>query len=254
MKRFAVILSALLMLVTLSAVSPAEQVLTTSPETGEIPMTITVKTGDHYLQPLTFVMVRRVDSPPQMAFWIEDTDGGFIDTLYVSLKAGTQGWTTLPWEKGEIRREYSVPFWAHRRGVIYPDGLYLPTIDEPLPDVVTGATPTADFTLETKAPSAPRRFVVLAEFNAPCDFNDVYPADNRPGEPGYTGGKWGSGQPAMVYAATVDLDDGVFTYEMVPLGISSPDGSGGGLTRDFSTLTTAPDILKGITITIGPGD
>jgi len=136
--------------------------------------------------------------------------------------------------------------------VIYPDGLYLPTIEDPLPDAVTGATPEDDFILETKAPSSLRRFVVMAEFNLPCDFNDVYPEDNTPGEPGYTGGKWGSGQPALVYVATVDLDSGIYTYEMTPIGISSPDGSDGELNEDLSTLTTAPDILGGITVTIEP--
>ena len=136
--------------------------------------------------------------------------------------------------------------------MIYPDGLYLPTIEDPLPDAVTGATPEDDFILETKAPSSLRRFVVMAEFNLPCDFNDVYPEDNTPGEPGYTGGKWGSGQPALVYVATVDLDSGIYTYEMTPIGISSPDGSDGELNEDLSTLTTAPDILGGITVTIEP--
>jgi len=63
-------------------------------------MTIRVETGDHYTQLLVFAMVRQVYSPPQIAFWIEDTDGVFIDTLYVSLKAGTQGWNTLPWKRG----------------------------------------------------------------------------------------------------------------------------------------------------------
>lgn len=116
MTRCAVVLCACIMLVRLSGVSPAESILTTSPGTGDIPMTIRVETGDQYTQPLVFAKVRRVDSPPQIAFWIEDINGTFIDTLYVSLKAGTQGWSTLPWEKGEIRREYSLPYWAHKRG------------------------------------------------------------------------------------------------------------------------------------------
>ena len=252
MKRYAVFLCALLMCVSLSAVSRAQLIFETDPEAGEVPMTIRVETGDHYTQELVFGMGRRVDSPPQMAFWIEDTDGAFIDTLYVSIKAGTQGWVTLPWNRGEIRRMSSLPYWAHRRGVIYPDGLYLPTIEDPMPDAVTGATPGEDFILKTKAPPGFCRFTVLAEINLPCDFNDVYPADNEPGDPGYSGGEWGSGQPAMVYAATVDFDGGVYTFEMVPIGISSPDGSSGELTEDFSSLTSALDIIQGITVTVEP--
>lgn len=40
------------------------------------------------------------------------------------------------------------------------------------------------------------------------------------------------------------------TYEMTPIGISCPDGSGVELNKDFSTLTTAPNIQERITITV----
>jgi hypothetical protein len=35
---------------------------------------------------------------------------------------------------------------------------------------------------------------------------------------------------------------------------TSPDGKSGGLNEDLFTLTTAPDILEGITVTIEPRD
>ena len=60
----------------------------------------------------------------------------------------------------------------------------------------------------------------------------------------------GSGQPAVVYAAQVDLNSGEKAFEAKLIGHSSPDGSDGKITADTSTLTTALNIVKKITINI----
>ncbi len=52
----------------------------------------------------------------------------------------------------KIRRPESLPYWSHRRGVVYPDGLYMPTRENPLTDAVTAASPEGNFRLGTKAP------------------------------------------------------------------------------------------------------
>ena len=43
--------------------------------------------------------------------------------------------------QGGNRRKEALPYWCHRRGVVYDDGLYLPTKSQPLVDGMTGATP-----------------------------------------------------------------------------------------------------------------
>jgi hypothetical protein len=64
---------------------------------------------------------------PQMAIWLEDVDGRFVDTIMVTRLVGTYGLGNRPgrgdfgtgylWPYG--RREMALPIWAHRRGVTY---------------------------------------------------------------------------------------------------------------------------------------
>ena len=86
--------------------------------------------------------------------------------------------------------------------------------------------------------------------NHSTDFNEAYPASAKAGEPGYSGGRHGSGQPAVVYAADVDLSSGVTEFGAVLVGHSSPDGSSGDVSSDVSALTTALRIVKRITVSI----
>lgn len=64
---------------------------------------------------------------PQIAVWLEDEHGHFIDTLMITRTVGTFGLGNRPgradfpsgfrWPYG--RREMTLPVWAHRRGVRY---------------------------------------------------------------------------------------------------------------------------------------
>lgn len=64
---------------------------------------------------------------PQIAIWIEDADGTFVDTIMVTRLVGTFGLGNRPgrsdfgvghlWPYG--RREHVLPVWAHRRGATY---------------------------------------------------------------------------------------------------------------------------------------
>jgi hypothetical protein len=68
------------------------------------------------------------DAGMQMAVWLEDADGNFVDTLFVTRLTGTYGLGNRPgrfdfnsnylWPYG--RRDGVLPIWAHRRGVVYP--------------------------------------------------------------------------------------------------------------------------------------
>lgn len=68
-----------------------------------------------------------VAGDPQMAIWLEDASGQFVDTIMVTRLIGTFGLGNRPgrpdfggghlWPYG--RREQSLPVWAHRRGVTY---------------------------------------------------------------------------------------------------------------------------------------
>jgi hypothetical protein len=92
--------------------------------------------------------------------------------------------------------------------------------------------------------------VVKIEINHSTDFNEAFPKLAKEGESNYSGGKEGSGQPAIVYTANVDLLSGEKSFEANLIGHSSPDGSSGEINEDTSGLTTALHIVKRITVTI----
>ena len=207
---------------------------------------IRIEKGANYLHdfPLFMGIVRK--NPPQLAVWVEDTLGTYLTTVYVTDRIARQGWIS----SGGNRRKEALPHWCYSRGVQYADGLYLPTKDEPLTDGISGATSRGSFDLRLSPAGGLQRFVVKIEVNQSTDFNEVYPESAREGEPGYSGGKEGSGQPALVYAADVDLTSGKKEFTARLIGHSSPDGSDGAVSPDVSGCTTALDIVGPVKVTV----
>lgn len=207
---------------------------------------IHVEKGENWLHDFPLFLGIKLKNPPQIAIWVEDLAGNYLSTIYVSHKIATQSWTA----SGGNRRKEALPVWCHARGVLYPDGLYLPTKDRPLTDGVSGATPKASFDVKLEATGDLRQFVVKIELNHSTDWNSNYPVGARKGDPDYSGGEEGSGQPAVVYAARIDLDSSEKSYTARLIGHSSSDGSDGEIDPDTSSLTSALSIAKGITIDI----
>lgn len=207
---------------------------------------VVVEQGEAWLHDFSLFLGLKKKNAPQIAVWIEDPEGRYLETVYATHKIATQSWTAA----GGNRRREALPHWCHRRGVRYADGLYLPTKKEPLADGISGATPRGSFDLKLAPVEGLTRFVVKVEVNHSTDFNDAWPESAREGEAGYSGGKLGSGQPAVVYAAEVDLSSGEREFEAVLVGHSSPDGSSGELFADVSKLTSALRIVKRITVRV----
>lgn len=205
---------------------------------------VSVEQGDAWKHDFPLFLGIKVKNPPQVAIWLEDMQGNYLSTVYVSHKIATQGWQMA---KGNRRKE-ALPVWCHARGVQYEDGLYLPTGEHPLTDGVSGATPRGSFDVKLNVADALQQFVVMMEVNHSTDFNDAYPKDAREGDANYSGGEEGSGQPALVYKTDVDLSTGQTVFEARLVGHSSPDGSTGEIYTDMSGLTTALQIVKGIII------
>lgn len=209
---------------------------------------IHLQAGENWLHDFPLFLGIKTKNAPQIAIWLEDPRGKYLSTIYVSHKAATQSWSFA----GKNRRKESLPCWAHSRGVKYEDGLYLPTKAHPLTDAISGATPNKSFDvkLDPVSSSPLSKFVVKIEINHSIDFNDFYPKTARKGDANYSGGKMGSGQPAVVYAATIDLDSEQTLWEAQIIGHSSPDGSDGKIDTDLSTLTSALNIIKKITLSL----
>lgn len=189
---------------------------------------------------------------PSFAVWTEDLEGNYIETLYVSgyVAKGRFGFGEIEpgrWknEPGEARRPATLPYWAHKRNIKAPDGLFIPSPQTEVPDALTSATPRTNFKLETATSMQDdKKFRVLLEINQAWDANEFWTNNKFGGDMNY----FGSLQPALVYAVTVDPKDVEAEYYLNPVGHSHPTGANGVLFTDLTTLTTAKEIAGKIIV------
>jgi hypothetical protein len=205
---------------------------------------VEIVSGDHWLHDFPLFLGISKKNAPQFAIWMEDTEGNYLTTVFVTNKIATEGWQA----NGGNRRKEALPHWCHQRGVIYEDGLLLPTKDHPFTDGISGATPKEDLTVQLRLDDLNEPIVIKAEFNHSLDFNDFFPENAGEGEDNYSGGKMGSGQPALVYAGTLYPDNE--ELELVLVGRSSSDGSDGKIYTDLEKISTAKDIIERIIVSI----
>lgn len=203
------------------------EILQTTPFDKGIPVAIHFDKGDEYYHPL-------------IVFWIEDTEGNYVQTLYAakSIATGTFRYGVSngkKWSEGERRRPAALPYWGHKRGFKTPDGLYIPTPESPLPDAITGATPTNNFVINSLINPELKKFTVYMEINQTWDWNQHWHNNLYPNDDEYKT----SCQPALVYMAEVDLTSTQKSYTLKPVGHSHPSGKTGELFSDLSTFTTA---------------
>lgn len=207
------------------------EVLQTQPFDNGVPIKIKVEKGEEYYHPM-------------LAFWLEDMEGDFIETIYLSqsIATGTFRFGVAKggeWMPGERRRPAALPYWGHRRGEKAPDGLYLPTPQNPIPDAVSGATPKTSFVLNTSVKSELKKFKIYLEVNQTWDWNHYWHNNLYPDDEEYKT----SAQPALVYVAEVDLNSLQETYLFSLIGHSHPSGKTGELFPDTTKHTTALKII-----------
>jgi hypothetical protein len=191
---------------------------------------------------------------PSFAIWIEDLEGDYIETLFVTkfVASGVFGHGELEpgkWDKtpGRARRPAALPYWSHKRGILAPDGLYTPSPETSVVDALSGATPKTNFWLETRATSKlTSKFRLLMEINQPWDSNNNWNNAKFPGDWDY----FSSLQPALVYAVTIDPQNTETEYFLNPIGHSQPSGKDGKLYTDLSTITSAKEIADKISVRI----
>ncbi|HET9571181.1 MAG TPA: hypothetical protein VFP20_07230 [Bacteroidales bacterium] len=188
---------------------------------------------------------------PLFAVWLADTNGTFLETLYVSQSIGTGVFPKADhskgsWMAGSIQRPAALPYWAHQRNILNEFGNYNPTPAHPEMDGNTGATPSASFVLNLKtAQKRVGKFIVFVELNQSWDWNEFWYNDRFPGNKEYMT----SSQPALVYSAFIDTREKK-AYTMSPIGHSHYSGADGSLNPDLSSLTTALRIAKNITVIV----
>lgn len=205
---------------------------------------VEIEAGEHWLHDFPLFLGISAKNPPQFAIWIEDIEGNYLSTLFVTNRIATEGWRA---NSGNRRKE-ALPHWCHQRGIVYEDGLMLPTKDHPFTDGISGATPKDSHTVQLSLEDFNEPIVFKAEFNHSLDFNDFFPENAAEGDENYSGGKMGSGQPAIVYAGTFYPDEK--DLELLIVGHSSSDGSDGNIYTDLEKLSTSKSIVERISVKI----
>lgn len=191
---------------------------------------------------------------PSFAIWIEDLEGNYIETLFVTKYVGSGVFAhgeleSGKWknEPGAVRRPAALPYWSHKRNIVAPDGLYVPSPETAVPDALTAATPTNNFLLRTGTKiKSNQKFRVLFEINQPWDSNQYWTNDKFPEDKDY----FTSLQPSLVYAVTIGTNPGETKYFLNPIGHGEPSGKDGKLYTDLTTLTSAKEIAQKISVTL----
>jgi len=189
----------------------------------------------------------RITLLPQIAIWIEDSSGRFVDTIYVTKKSAKADW----WFAKGARRPEALPVWSHARGTQAADGSFMPEADHPLPDAVSGATPGATFALAWELPPglALGTYRIRAELNLSYDWNEAYPDKLPKSDPRRT--RW-NGQPSIVWEAALPLGATESSAELMPVGSGSLDGSEGSIRPGLEGLTSSRTIAASIIATYKP--
>jgi hypothetical protein len=202
---------------------------------------------------------------PQVAIWIEDSAGNYIETLLVTTSTARglfySGRSAKNFKESDgiktessvpTRRVDALPYWSHKRGHQYADGFYSPPPGEPLPDGITGATPTDNFYFKKTNSLIQGRssFKVLVELNVAFDENESYSEYDFLDDSLYHGGTGLLGQPSVVYSVTIRKDDKNRYYVLNLVGHGHHSGSTGELISETETITTAKHVTERIVVGI----
>lgn len=199
---------------------------------------------------------------PLFALWMEDPAGNYLQTLYISESISTSTFdygkeVDGQWSPDILRRPEALPVWSHKRGKRASDGYFIPLMpgDSKDIDAYSGATPTDNFIIETRAVWNPiGKFNIFLEVNQSYDWNEYYTPDRYPDDIIYSGSGQ-VGQPALVYGGTFDMEVSKDS-EMVLLklaGHAHHSGKDGQLYPSLDEITTARDIIERILVKVERG-
>ena len=165
---------------------------------------------------------------PQVAVWLEDADGNYIRTLYVTSRAEKRSWIFSP----KDGRPESLPVWYCASG----ENPAKSGGEKTALDAVSSATPKGGVIFGAEI-DGEKSYVIKVELNNSFDYNGFYTKKNS----------GVNGQPSVVYGALIP--DG-FTQEIriELLGTGSVDGSDGIIHPETENLTTAKNIISCIAV------
>ena len=200
---------------------------------------------------------------PQVAIWLEDSNGNYIETLLVTTSTARglfysgrsasnfkETDDTKMEENSPIQRVDALPYWSHKRNLRYNDGFYSPPPDQPLPDAISGATPKENFYFKSATGSLKglNSFKILIEVNVAFDENEHYSEYDFIEDSLYHSGAGLLGQPSLIYGTTIRKNDTQRYYVLSLLGHGHHSGTTGDLYPETSTISTAKYIVERIII------
>jgi hypothetical protein len=184
-------------------------------------MELIIEPGEHWRSKMK-VFIFSIKKSPQLAAWIEDSNGNYISTIAVSEKSAKGNWRSAPREG----RPEALPIWNHKQqSFISVDNL----------DAVSSVTIKGSFEADIDRESFVNgnTYNVFLEINHSFDYNDYWTKDNS----------GVNGQPSLIYHA--QFIAGKFgQIPLVPVGHGSVDGSDGNITNGLEYFTSALNIVK----------
>ena len=174
----------------------------------------------------------------QLAIWLTDEAGAFIDTVYVTRKTALKG---LGNRGGGLDDRWGgsrlsvLPVWAHQRGIDDGSGNFYPSKATPLADAVSSATPGDGQFVWNWQPDPmlkPGRYDYYIEVNKSFDPNK------------YHDYSWYRGQPSVIWRGHLQIGNRIFRGKAEIIGHGHVAGADGRIDTDLSTLTTALDLIR----------
>ncbi len=209
------------------------------------------KAGKETKQLMVDIKVGASHINPSFVLWIEDAEGTFLRTVFVTENVGKGDYPMARkvsgrWQNGPIYIEGALPVWAHRRGVRNKNGGFAPMPETPVPDAYTGATPMENSRLYLKIDKKKlSKFRLYFEVNQSHDFNDHFIECDEDEESFMS-----VGQPSVVYGKLIDLSNKQNKYKLLPLGYSDPEGKTGKLYRGFDKFDSALWLIEEIVVSL----
>jgi hypothetical protein len=228
MKRGIVLIPAVVMSALICSGCGSSKSLVMESEDTDRHIVVCVEPGENYRHPMKVMPLLTVRNPPQMAIWLEAADGAYVETIFVTRRTGEQSWRKAPGDDisgSEITRPEALPVWSARGA-----------------DASSTATPKSGFKANVSV-ERPYDLVIWLEVNHSADFNSAYPVDAHPGQAGYSGGPWGSGQPSLIYRVDLEAVTAAGRAELNLVGHGSPDGTDGLIYSSLEGITDAKSII-----------
>ena len=182
----------------------------------------------------------------QIAVWLVNEQGVFVDTVYVTRKVAREG---LGNRGGDIDDKWGgsrlsvLPVWAHQRGIDYGGGNFYPTKEKPLVDAMSSATPKAGELVRiwNQKILKPGKYYYYIEVNKSFDDNEQH---------NYS---WYRGQPSVIWQGNLLVGDQVSESKAKIIGHGHVAGIDGSINPDLSTLTTALELIEKAEAIYKPG-